>query len=151
MQTVFKTPAKISSSEPHPTSLHAPRYRGFSLWFLTRHVLHLIALRLLNIWCIWSGAARSFVWHIRIQSSKETPHVDLGQVFRQTPDGSFVNQPGTRARAEGIRNLSAKYPWVDMVHRQIFLDGFHAAEQMCAQFHHTENDTRNAPLSSTLP
>jgi hypothetical protein len=146
MQSVSKNPAKISSSEPHPISLHAPHYKGFSLWFLTRHVTHLIALRLLNIWCIWSGAARSFVWHIRIQSSKETPHVDLGPVFLRSPDGSFLESLGTRARAEGIRNLSAKYPWVDMVHRRIFLEGFDAGEQMRARHRHTETDTRNVLL-----
>jgi hypothetical protein len=147
MQSVFGNPAKTSSSEPLPASLHAPYYRGFSLWFLTRHVIRLIAIRLLNIWCIWSGAARSLVWHIRIQSSREAPHVDLGPVYLQTPDGSLVESLGTRARAEGIRNLSAKYPWADVVHQQIFLMGFDAGEQIHVRLHHTETDKQSAVQS----
>ena len=147
MQLVFKTPTKIAPSEPYPTWLHAPRYRGPSLWFLTRHVIHLLAFRLLNIWCIWSGAARSFVWHIRIQSPTEPLRVDLGPAPLLLPDGLLLDQPGTRARAEGIRNLSAKDPWADIVHQQIFLMGFDAGEQMCDRLHHTETDKRSAVQS----
>ena len=147
MQSLFKNQEKISSSEPLPASLHAPHYRGFSLWFLTRHVVHRIAIRLLKIWYIWSGAARSFVWHIRIQSSKEAPRVSLGPVWVQGPNGSRVESLGTRARAEGIKNLSAKYPWVDMVHQQIFLMGFDAGEQPCVQLLHTETDKQSAVQS----
>jgi len=147
MQQVSTNPAKISSTEPHQTSLHAPHYRGYSLWFSARHLAHQIVIRLLRIWCIWSGAARSFVWHIRIQSSKEASRVSLGPVWVQGPDGSLVESLGTRARAEGIRSLWAKYPWADVVHQQIFLMGFDAGEQMYARLHRTETDKQSAVQS----
>lgn len=140
MQTIVTNPAKARLSQTLGTPLHVPPYRQLSGWRLVKHLARLTGGRLLNIWCIWFGAARSFVWHIRIQSPRERPHVILGPASLLSPEGLILDQPGTHARAEGIRNLSAKYPWVDIVHQRIFLMGFDAGERMCAERRHTETD-----------
>ena len=59
--------------------------------------------------------------------------VDLGPAFRALPDGSLVQESRTTARSEGIRNLSAKYPWTDLFDHQMFLDGFEAGERYAAR------------------
>lgn len=144
---VQANPTDSHPSNPREALRGVPLYRQASGWRLVRSLLRLMALRLWNIWCIWSGAARSFVWHIRIQSPTETPHVDLGPQFEQNPDGSFLYRLDTHARAEGIKSLSAKYPWVDMVHRQIYLMGFDAGVQVCAQNPHIGTDKHSASQS----
>jgi hypothetical protein len=134
-------------SNPREAPRRAPLYRQFLRWRQAQSLLRRADERLSNIWCIWSGAARSFVWHIRIQSATETPHVILGPAPLLSPEGLLLDQPGTRARAEGIRNLSAKYPWADIVHHQIFLMGFDAGERMCVHIPHTETDKQSASPS----
>lgn len=44
-------------------------------------------------------------------------------------DGSPVLESRTQARMNGIDTLLAKHPWLDLVDRQIFLDGFDTGEQ----------------------
>jgi hypothetical protein len=109
-------------------------------WPLVKGWLRFLAFRLSNTWCIWNGAARSFAGHIRIQSSKERLAVDLGPAPVLTPDGSLIDQPATRARVASIENLSAKYPWIDIVDRRIFLMGFDAGEQTHDRCHVNETD-----------
>jgi hypothetical protein len=142
-QSAITDPASTLLSETRGAARNVPLYRQLSGWRLAKCVLRLTVVRLLNIWCIWSGAARSLVWHIGIQSSKETPHVILGPAPLLSPEGSILDQPGTRARAEGIRSLSAKYPWVDIVHLQIFLMGFDAGAQMYVQRPRIETDKQS--------
>jgi hypothetical protein len=140
MQTIITNPANSRLSEIRGTPLHVPLYSQLWGWRLVKHLVRLTGARLLNIWCIWSGAARSFVWHIRIQSTREIPHVILGPASLLSPEGLILDQPGTHARAEGIRSLSAKYPWVDIVHQRVFLMGFDAGEQMHVRNRRTESD-----------
>jgi hypothetical protein len=148
MQSAITSPADPSSSEIRETQQYAHLYRGLSGWPLARHQLRRTLERLSNIWCIWSGAARSFVWHIRIQSATEIPSETLGPAPVLSPDGLLLDQPGTRARVEGIRNLSAKYPWVDIVHHRIFLMGFDAGARMSDGNLRTESDKHIESRSS---
>lgn len=55
----------------------------------------------------------------------------MGPCFRKLVDGALVQESRTTARSEGIDKELAKYPWMDLVHYQIFLDGFDAGEQYC--------------------
>lgn len=129
MQSSSTNQAASPLSETPETQLDVPLYRQLSGWPLIKGLLRLTAFRLCSTWCIWFGAFRSLVGHIRSQSSKELPSVDLGPAPLLLPDGSLLDQPGTRARAQGIESLWAKYPWVDMADRRIFLMGFEAGEQ----------------------
>jgi len=108
-----------------------------------RAALRIVVFRLLNAWCIWSGAVRSLYWHIRLQSPRETPTVSLGAASVLYPDGSHRDQPGTSARAASIENLLATYPWLDIVHLRIFLMGFDAGERIHAESGDKGNNTQN--------
>lgn len=55
--------------------------------------------------------------------------VDYGPLFRRSPDGSLQLESSTQARMSGIKILLAKYPWLDLFDRQIFLNGFEAGER----------------------
>jgi hypothetical protein len=113
-------------------------------WRLAKNVLRLTASRLVNIWCIWSGAIRSCLGHIQIQSATETPHVTLGPLFERCLDGSYRELLRTRACGEDIERLSANFPWVDFVDRRIFLMGFDAGVRTCALPRYIETGKHNA-------
>lgn len=84
---------------------------------------------LLNVWCIWKTAFRSFRGHIQIQSTKVFPYTDFGLALRRLPDGRLLPDERTESRSSHTSRLEAKYPWVDAVDRQLFLLGFDAGEQ----------------------
>lgn len=114
------------------------------IWTRIRRRVLPRVVRLLNIWCIWSGAIRSLVGRIRIQSPTETPHADLGIGCEQCPDGNFRVPIRTQHRVQGIQRLEATFPWVDFVDRQIFLMGFDAAEQFYDSHLHTTDGKDSA-------
>ena len=128
MQDAIKREADEPLSGLPETPLNVPLYKQLPAWPLAKCLLRLTWERLLNTWCIWSGAFRSFRGHIRIQSPKEMPHQTVGVLLEWTRHG-YVANTRTPARIESIRRLSAKYPWVDIVDHRIFLEGFDAGEQ----------------------
>jgi hypothetical protein len=89
-----------------------------------------------------AGAVRDMQYRIRFLRCKlrsgvdslighwrsHTGRVDIGPAFRRLPDGSLQPEPRTIARSQGIDNEWAKFPWLDLADRQIFLDGFLAGE-----------------------
>lgn len=78
-----------------------------------------------TLWCRSQRAVKSLIghWKSRIEQ------VDIGPAFRRLPDGSYLPEPRTIARSKGIDSELAKYPWMDLIDRQIFLDGFDAGER----------------------
>lgn len=58
-----------------------------------------------------------------------TGSIDFGSCFRRASDGSLQIEPRTAGCMSGIDIELAKYPWMDLVDYQIFLDGFHAGAQ----------------------
>ena len=137
MQKTITTEACAQSAGRRLRSQDVPLYKQLSGWRLIKCLLRRMVLRLSNIWCIWSGAVHSFVGRIRLQSPRETLRVDFGLALTLDHDGLLVDQPSTRARIDSIRKLQAKYPWIDFVDRQIFLEGFDAVEQLG----HSSRDT----------
>lgn len=79
--------------------------------------------------CIWKSAFRSFLGHIRTQSTTVIPYTDFGPVLRRTPDGCLAPEKRTQVRSRCTSTLEATYPWLDQVDRKLFLMGFDAGEQ----------------------
>jgi len=80
-------------------------------------------LRLLG--CKSHSAVKSLIGRWR----SHTGRVDSGPASQQLPDGSLQTEPRTTARSEGINRELAKFPWMDLIDRQSFLDGFDAEER----------------------
>jgi len=142
MQEAIKVPIEQPSigTRQIPRNVASLRTPSVLYYSKAKGALRLKVFHLLNAWCIWSGAARSFLWHIRLQSAKETPRVSLGAVPVLYLVGSLQDQPGTISRAASISYLLAIYPWLDIVHLRIFLMGFEAGEQTHGRCRGSETD-----------
>jgi hypothetical protein len=147
MQHIIKAPTAQPLFETRQSQANVGSYILARVRVQVRAALWLAAFRLLNTWCIWSGAARSCLWHIRLQSPKELPNVTLGAAPVLCPDGSLRDQPSTSARAASIGNLLAIYPWLDIVHLRIFLMGFDAGEQIHGRTDGSGTGTQSASPS----
>jgi hypothetical protein len=103
---------------------------------------------LLEQWCVLQqkidflcskskSSLRSLVghWKTRIET------VDYGPCFRRLSDGSLRQESRTIARMRGRDTLLAKYPWMDLVDHQIFLEGFDAGEQYGRNISDWDNKT----------
>ena len=146
-QKAIKTPTAEPLFETRQSQASADFYILARVQVRAKAALRLVAFRLLNTWCIWFGAARSCLWHIRLQSAKELPNVTLGAAPVLCPDGSLRDQPSTSARAASIGNLLAIYPWLDIVHLRIFLMGFDAGEQIHGRTDGSGTGTQSASPS----
>ena len=126
----------VPSSEVLFRSLrnHALHYIGEWEVYGTRRLLRLIRERLLQSWCIWCLAYRSFRGHIQTQSSIGLAKVDFGPAVLVEQNGQkFVPNPRTIARSLYTEMLQATLPYVDMTDVRIFLMGFDAGEQYFSQ------------------
>lgn|ERR1039458_708726 len=104
-------------------------------WTPLRHVqlllgrpggaMHGMQCRIRLLGCKLRSGVKSLIG--RWQS--HTGRVDIGPAFRRLPDGSIQTEPRTNARSQGIDTELAKFPWLDLIDRQIFLDGFDAGER----------------------
>jgi hypothetical protein len=77
------------------------------------------------LWCKSRSALRSLIGRWK----SHTGLVDIGPAFRLLPDGLLVHEPRTDARSKDIDIELAKYPWLDLIDRQIFLDGWTMGER----------------------
>lgn len=95
------------------------------LWRVSRR----LRKRCQAVCCIWKSAFRSFLGHIRIQSTTAIPYTSFGPVYRETPDGCLVPDTRTQCRSSSTSILETTFPWLDQVDRKLFLMGFDAGEQ----------------------
>jgi hypothetical protein len=70
------------------------------------------------------SASRSFRGHMRLLSPKGKPVLLMGPAYTAPVEPSDLVE--LHARTASIESLSATYPWIDLVDRQIFLMGFRA-------------------------
>lgn len=149
MQEPFRIQISPLSSSLPERRPGASKYRRLSGWRSVRSLLRLLVFRLLNTWCIWHGAFRSFRGHIRTQSAREPLLLTLGPAPLLFPDGSRRAQPRTLARSESIESLSAKYRWVDTVDLRMFLEGFDAGERYALGTAGTETERRDGQADAS--
>lgn len=125
----LKTQAAGISSYPPETLRRDRRYRVWHRLLLARLPIHSLWFRLVGIWHIWRAATRSCRGRIELQSPTERLDVGVGSAFVRDQAGDYQVNTRTLARAACIENLSATYPWADIVDFRIFLMGFDAGEQ----------------------
>ena len=82
--------------------------------------------------CIWRGALRSFLGHIRILSPTELLVPLCGPATVANPHGPPKPNTRTISRLEYTKMLLDRLPWVDTVDLRIFLIGFDAGEQFAS-------------------
>jgi hypothetical protein len=81
---------------------------------------------------------RSALGHILLELPRNW---SVGPAFQEESDQSFSQNKRTLARALGIQELWAKYPWMDQADLEIFLRGFDAGEQWGLRKQGTEEHT----------
>jgi hypothetical protein len=74
-------------------------------------------------------AFHSFRGHMSLLSPKGNPVLVIGPSTAIEPPVEGRASARMIARSDSIDTLSAKYPWVDLVDKQIFLEGYRAAER----------------------
>lgn len=98
------------------------------------------------IFCLYArrlpSVFRSALGHIRLQLPRNW---SVGPAFQRGQDQSFQQNKRTLARALGIQELWAKYPWTDQVDLEIFLRGFDAGEQWGHDNKDTEGHSATSP------
>lgn len=85
--------------------------------------------KLRNMMYILCASFRSYLGHVGSQSAKGRIAVDLGPALQLLSNGQYQANARTLARAEGIRNLRASHPWVDIPDLRMFLMGWDAGER----------------------
>ena len=128
-QTLPNTQVSMPVSSSGQVATRDFRHKGLSGWRLIKYSLRYLRFRLLNSWCIWRGALRSFLGHIRSQSARERLSVTLGPSLELSQGRHYQANTRTLARRLYIESVSAIYPWVDIPDLRIFLMGFDAGEQ----------------------
>jgi len=97
----------------------------------------------------WQSAFRSFHGHIRLLLPKGMPVLIVGREYTEQVLPSDLAELG--ARTDGIESLSATYPWIDLVDKQIYLTGFRAGLEQAQNTPNIQTATRSAwkpPVSS---
>lgn len=148
MQSVKTPTASLLSCHPatQPSALSCKQLSG---WRFARCVLRRLCSRLLNTWCIWHGALRSFRGHIHIQSAREPLRLTLGPAPLLFQNGSLRQAPRTIARSESIEKLLATFPWADIVEMRMFLIGFDAGESYARNREDTETEICDEPVQAS--
>jgi hypothetical protein len=95
-------------------------------WHSIRRQLFREVLGMIQRWYTLQSTFRSFCGHIQTIRAIEYQSVDLGPAVQHSPDGRFLPCSRTVAHSDGIRCLTTKYPWADLVDSQVFLFGFDA-------------------------
>jgi hypothetical protein len=117
---------RVSRGLGHSSTIVGVRRRLWLVWYVLADSLDPRDLKYRMY--RWYGAFRSFLAHIRIQSSRTSVWVDLGPLG-MLRDGRYQNHEHIRCRAEGIETLRASFPWVDSVDVRMFLLGVDAGEK----------------------
>lgn len=128
------------------------RYREVLARAGARVLIQLLRERLVDKWCIWRDAFRSFRGHIRTQSAKGRATVTFGPWF-ENHQGHPRRNLRTVARRIYTERLRAILPWADSQDLRIFLMGFDAGEKWASRSdirvadHPTENASSWLALS----
>jgi hypothetical protein len=120
------------------------RHKARPSRFSVRNLLSRFRTRLICSLCIWISGFYSWRGHIRIQSPTELPSVDFGPCLDSDCNGRLSLNTRTLARKLYTKKIAAIYPWMDMVDRQMFLNGFDAGELLSL-------DTGNSALNIGHP
>ena len=120
-----------------------------------------VLLRLLGL-ALWGklytllSSLRCLYGHIRTQLAKDRVSVSLGPALERQSESYRPNRR-TGARRQGIENLQAIHPWVDLISLEIFLMGFDVGEQWGLHTSRTtphpglfEDSSASSPLSGTI-
>ena len=95
---------------------------------LTGALFRLLGQRLWDKLYISLSSSKCFYGHIRTQLAKDRVSVSLGPALERQSESYRPNRR-TGARRQGIENLRAIHPWVDLISHEMFLMGFNAGEQ----------------------
>jgi hypothetical protein len=117
-----------SSPFPYPKETH-DLGMATKVWLSIRPILFDLRFLLLCRTQMLASSFRSFLGHICFQATKAEWVLSCGPSLERDQTGAYQRNARTHARAEGIRVLSAKFPWVDRADLRIFLEGFDAGEQ----------------------
>jgi hypothetical protein len=100
--------------------------RWLAAWHLIRTALLRWVIRNVRRWYTLRSVVCNVHGHIQTLRAIEHQSVDLGPAVEGCPDGRFQPCSRTVAHSYGIRSLTTKYPWADLVDSQVFLSGFDA-------------------------
>ena len=131
------------------------RHKLRSVRYAVSDSLFLVRSRWMTTMCIWRGAYRSFLGHIRILSPTELLVPHCGSAAVASPAQGWQPNIRTIARMEYTKKLLHRLPWLDTVDLRIFLMGFDAGEQfLCGKADnesktHVEFEPRDVPSWDT--